>query len=180
MAGSQGTRGAVTAADPVVIRDYDPRWPQTFAALRQALAAVLGKTALTIEHVGSTAVPGLPAKPIIDMDVVVADSGSVTAAVKMLESSGYRFRGDLGVAGRYALRAPTEAVPHHLYLCPNDSAELRRHRRFRDLLRAHEPTARAYAALKRDAAQRHGNDRTAYTDAKSAFIAHVLSQAEET
>ena len=114
------------------------------------------------------------------MDVVVADSGSVTAAVKMLESSGYRFRGDLGVAGRYALRAPAEAVPHHLYLCPNDSAELRRHRRFRDLLRAHEPTARAYAALKRDAAQRHGNDRTAYTDAKSAFIAHVRSQAEET
>jgi GrpB-like predicted nucleotidyltransferase (UPF0157 family) len=106
--------------------------------------------ARSIEHIGSTAVPGLAAKPIIDIDVVVADEADVAEAIAMLAAAGYPHKGDAGVPGREAFDQP----PH---------------------LRANPGTAREYAALKRELAATHRDDRASYTEAKTAFIEAVLA-----
>jgi GrpB-like predicted nucleotidyltransferase (UPF0157 family) len=161
-------------ADPVVIAAYDPSWPATFQQLRDRLAAALGPLAVTIEHVGSTAVPGLAAKPIIDLDVVISDRADLTAVIQQLRLLGYQHEGDLGVAGREAFTTPDGAPPHHLYVCAVGTPALRRHLAFRDALRADPGLADTYGDLKRALAAQLGHDRIAYTEAKSAFIEQVL------
>jgi GrpB-like predicted nucleotidyltransferase (UPF0157 family) len=162
---------------PVHIVDYDPQWPAVFDHLRDQLHAALGSLALRIEHVGSTAVPGLAAKPIIDLDVVIRGRGDLPAVTGRLRPLGYQPEGNLGVPGREAFTTPPGAPPHHLYVCPADSGALARHLAFRDFLRTHPATACAYAELKRSLARRFCTDRTAYTEAKTAFIDQVLTSA---
>jgi len=164
---------------PVIVVDYDSAWPLQFQALRHRLAQGLAGSATAIEHVGSTAVSGLAAKPIIDIDVVVPAGASLAAVCAALEPLGYSHRGDLGVPGREAFDRPPGLPVHHLYVCAADSAELRRHLRFRDRLRAHPEEAQAYGALKRALAQRFRDDRAAYTDAKAPFVAEILARAGE-
>jgi GrpB-like predicted nucleotidyltransferase (UPF0157 family) len=160
---------------PLEIVSYDPRWPDTFAVLRDQLTDALGALALRIEHVGSTAVAGLPAKPIIDLDVVIATRADLPAVLARLHPLGYRHEGDLGVPGREAFTTPPGAPLHHLYVCAADNPQLADHMTFRDYLRAHPETARAYADLKKFLAHRFRTDRTAYTEGKSAFIEQVLT-----
>jgi GrpB-like predicted nucleotidyltransferase (UPF0157 family) len=162
-------------ADPIVVVAYDPGWPVRFARLRDTLAAALGRLAVRIEHVGSTAVPGLAAKPIIDLDVVIAARTDLPAIIERLRPVGYAHQGDLGVGGREAFVAPSGGPSHHLYVCAADSAALARHLILRDLLRADPEAAGAYADLKRTLAARHRHDRAAYTDAKTAFIEALLA-----
>jgi len=165
--------------DPVLIVGYDPRWPVGFLTLRGRLEPVLGELAVAIEHVGSTSVPGLPAKPIIDLDVVVRSPADVPLAIERLSSLGYVHVGDLGIAGREAFESPEGAPEHHLYLCSRDSRELHRHLAFRDYLRSHPKTAGEYAELKRSLAERFRDDREAYTEAKTRFIEQVLKDAQK-
>ncbi|MEK7477206.1 MAG: GrpB family protein [Candidatus Coatesbacteria bacterium] len=162
---------------PVTICDYDPSWPLTFEALRSRMTAGLGALAVRIEHVGSTSVPGLAAKPIIDLDVVVASRDDVPRTIEALDRLGYTHQGDLGIPGREAFNGPATVPGHHLYLCAADSAELRRHLAFRDYLRAHPEAAVGYARLKRELAQRHQGDRDAYTEGKTAFVQGILRTA---
>lgn len=161
----------------MIICEYDPAWPAVFAQLKSIIAAALGDVAMAIEHVGSTAVPGLAAKPIIDIDVAVADDAAVRRAIAGLAARGYVHEGNLGIPGREAFEAPADLPKHHLYVCRADNREYRRHIMFRDYLRAHPEAANEYAALKRRLAERHRNDRQAYTDAKGEFISHILSLA---
>jgi GrpB-like predicted nucleotidyltransferase (UPF0157 family) len=163
-------------AAPIVIVNHDPRWPAVFAQLRDHIANALGPLATRIGHVGSTAVPGLAAKPIIDLDVVIATRDDLPAVIERLHPLGYRHEGDLGVPGREAFTTPPAAPPHHLYVCAADSTALAQHLALRDLLRAHPDTARAYGELKRSLARRFRNDQTAYTQAKTAFIEQALTQ----
>jgi GrpB-like predicted nucleotidyltransferase (UPF0157 family) len=169
--------GTPAMAEPVIIVDYDPRWPQVFQDLRAPVVAALGDLVVTVEHVGSTAVPGLAAKPIIDMDVVVLSAREIPEAIARLAALGYVHRGDLGITGREAFTSPPEKPRHHLYLCASDSEELRRHRCFRDFLLRHPEEARAYAALKQAAALRFTDDRVAYNEAKTQFVEAVLQRA---
>jgi GrpB-like predicted nucleotidyltransferase (UPF0157 family) len=162
---------------PVFIVDYDPQWPDLFEELRAPVVAALGDLAVIVEHVGSTAVPGLAAKPIIDMDVVVPAVSDIPEAIRRLATLGYVHRGDLGIAGREAFISPAGTPRHHLYVCALDSEELRRHRLFRDYLLTLPDAARAYGALKKAAAQRFGEDRVAYTEAKTRFVEAVLQRA---
>ena len=161
------------ANNPVVIVDYNPLWPEQFETLRSHLANVLGRLALAIEHVGSTAVPGLAAKPIIDVDVLLKSADDLPRAIAALASIGYEHRGDLGVPGREAFRAPAAGPRHHLYVCPN-TAEYQRHMAFRNHLRSHPEDANAYANLKRALAIRFRNDREAYNNAKSDIVERIL------
>jgi GrpB-like predicted nucleotidyltransferase (UPF0157 family) len=163
--------------EPVVVVAYDPRWPAVFEHLRDRVAGVLGPLALRVEHVGSTSVPGLPAKPIIDLDVVIADRMDLPAAIEPLATLGYEHIGDLGIAGREAFTTPPGIPPHHLYVCAADNAELSRHLTFRDFLRGHPDTAREYGELKLSLAERYRDDRLGYTEAKSAFVEAVLVSA---
>ncbi|MBI4201880.1 MAG: GrpB family protein [Chloroflexi bacterium] len=172
---------------PVIIVSYDPAWPQQFDSLQKAISVPLGPQALAIEHVGSTAVPRLPAKPIIDMDVVIASRDLLPQASERLSTLGYAHQGDLGVPGREAFGRTDDCTPwdgsgrtwpeHHLYVCAHDSLELARHLAFRNYLRANPDAARAYAALKRHLAKRYGNDREAYTQGKTAFVLEALRKA---
>ena len=164
---------------PIVIEDFDPQWSVTFERIRLELAAALGNLALRIEHVGSTAVPGLPAKPIIDIDVVIDTESDLPAAADRLAQIGYTYQGDQGIPRRYAFRARDPQPAHHLYVCAKDSPELHRHLAFRDYLRSHPTTAHAYGALKRQIQAEVAGDRLAYTERKSAFIEAILQEAHK-
>jgi GrpB-like predicted nucleotidyltransferase (UPF0157 family) len=165
--------------NPVVIVDYDPSWPATFQQFRHRLTATLGQLAVAIEHVGSTAVPGLAAKPIIDLDVVIADRADLPAVIERLRPLGHLHEDDLGVAGREAFTPLAGAPTHHLYVCATGTPALDRHLAFRDALRADPGAADAYGDLKRTLAGQLGDDRAGYTEAKSAFIEQVLAAVPE-
>lgn len=154
---------------PILIVPYDPEWPRTFRWLRDRIVAAAGDLALGIEHIGSTSVPDLPAKPIVDLVVVVA-SENVPVAIERLVSIGYEHRGSLGVEGRDAFGAVAGDPPHHLYLSPTDSEELRAQLAFRDRLRTDVDLAARYADLKQQLAEQFRNDRMGYTDAKTTFV----------
>lgn len=162
---------------PVVIVDYDPAWPEAFARLRDRAAAALGPVARRIEHVGSTSVPGLAAKPVIDLTVVVAAPGDVPEAIRRLAGIGYQHQGDQGIPGREAFSSPPGPPVHHLYVCAEGNRELRRHLLFRDYLRVHPETARQYGDLKRALAERYRTDRDGYSQAKTDFVEGVLREA---
>jgi GrpB-like predicted nucleotidyltransferase (UPF0157 family) len=161
--------------DPLVVCDYDVTWPNRFAKLAARAQTALGDIALSIEHVGSTAaVPGLAAKSIIDLDIVVPAQSDVLEAVYRLGAFGYVHEGNLGIHGREAFRCPPGEERHHLYVLVRGSAELSRHIAFRDALRADSTLRDGYAELKRFLAAKYPHDRVAYNQAKSAFIESVL------
>jgi GrpB-like predicted nucleotidyltransferase (UPF0157 family) len=172
---------------PVIVVDYDPAWPGQFEELRQALAGGLGDVAQRIEHVGSTSVPGLTAKPILDIDIVIESRAILPAAIERLAMLGYEHQGDLDVDGREAFRsrgAPTVHPPrtwpaHHLYVCARDNRELRRHLTFRDWLRSHDEDATSYGRLKRELARRFPNDMDEYCEAKTDFVEGILARAHK-
>jgi GrpB-like predicted nucleotidyltransferase (UPF0157 family) len=161
-------------AEPVVVVPYDPAWPAAFELLRDLVAPVLGELAAGIEHVGSTAVPGLDAKPIIDIDVVIRHAEDLDEVVRRLTSLGYAHLGDLGIVGRDAFRAAPDLPRHHLYVCAAGSAPLQAHLTLRDALRADPQLAAAYAALKHENAERYRDDRDSYAESKTPFITSVL------
>lgn len=162
----------------VEIAEYDRAWPERFRALADRAAAALGGLVLAVEHVGSTSVPGIAAKPVIDLDVVVRPE-DVEEAIQRLATLGYVHRGELGVPGRHAFRAPPGEAKHHLYLCAAGSAGLIDHLRFRDHLRAHPHAAAEYAVLKRRLAEQHRDDPEAYQRDKSAFIDALTRRAAQ-
>jgi GrpB-like predicted nucleotidyltransferase (UPF0157 family) len=160
-----------------MIEEYDPQWPLRFEELRARILAALGGLASAIEHVGSTAVPGLAAKPIVDMDVLLKSSSDFPDAVSRLSALGYCHQGDLGITGREAFRAPLADFAHHLYVCLPEFPQYRRHIAFRDHLRNHPQDAMAYAALKRQLAARFSLDREAYVLGKTQFVSAILERA---
>jgi GrpB-like predicted nucleotidyltransferase (UPF0157 family) len=164
-------------ANPVIVLDYDSNWPALFQPLRRRIADALGDMAAAIEHVGSTAVPDLPAKPIIDIDVLLKSEPMLPTAVERLATLGYVHRGNLGIPEREAFFAPVNDPPHHLYVCPPCSAEFRRHIAFRDYLRAHPKDAKIYGDMKIALAERFREDRSAYNTAKTEFVSELTSRA---
>lgn len=166
--------------EPVEIVDYDPRWPARFAELAARIhAAFRDGPLLVVEHVGSTSVVGLAAKPVIDIDVVIPSRDALPDAVARLALLGYVHQGSLGIPGREAFRSPPGGPRHHLYVCACDCPEYARHIAFREFLRGHTDEAQEYAALKRALAARFRGDRTAYSEGKTAFVQSALARAWE-
>lgn len=163
---------------PLIIADYDPAWPQQFETLRSRIAPALGSLAKAIEHVGSTSVPGLAAKPVIDLDVLLRSRGDLRDAIAALAALGYKHRGDLGVPDREAFQSPPGDIQHHLYVCPPDSKEYARHLAFRDSMRSHPEQGRDYALLKRKLVVEFAFDREGYNRAKTSFVEEVLLRVE--
>lgn len=158
----------------ITVVDYDPAWPTAFERLRARIWPAVADLATAIEHVGSTSVPGLAAKPVIDLDVVLRSGDHVPEAVARLAALGYGHRGDLGIAGREAFEPPPGAPEHHLYVCPPDSPALANHLALRDRLRGHPDLAAAYGALKQRLARAFAQDIDGYVDGKTGFILDVL------
>lgn len=132
--------------------------------------------AIGLEHVGSTAVPGLAAKPVIDMDIIIPSRDVWPTIVRRLAGLGYEHRGEVGIADRDAFRAPGDQPSHHLYVCSSGSAALRNHIAFRDHLRGHPGDAAAYADLKLELADRFSDDRERYVEGKTAFVLSILAR----
>ena len=165
----------------IVVVEYDPSWPARYererASIVEALDDVMEGIA-AIEHVGSTAVPGLAAKPIIDIIVGVRELPVVERCVQPLESLGYEYRGELfpGIPGRYYFPKGNPRS-HQLHMVEHRSEFWQRHILFRDLLRERPAVAREYEALKRELAVQYRTDRLAYTEAKTPFIESALARA---
>jgi GrpB-like predicted nucleotidyltransferase (UPF0157 family)/chloramphenicol 3-O-phosphotransferase len=165
------------AAGPIVVVDYDDRWPMVFESIADPVHTAVADLGARVEHVGSTAVPGLAAKPVVDIDVVVTSPTDTPEAIERLRKLGYVHQGDKGIRGREAFLWPPGAPPHHLYVVADGSPPHADHIRFRDQLRLHPELAREYGELKRRLAERYGDDRLGYTEAKGDFVARVLGAA---
>ena len=163
-------------AGTVMLIPHTEEWHRLFDEEQRRLGDAIGTVALAIEHMGSTAVRGLAAKPIIDIAVAVRDIDDVALCVRPLQSIGYIYRGELGIPGRHFFCAG-EPRTHHLHMSELTSEHWWRHLLFRDCLRDHPETRGEYEELKMSLADRYGNDREAYTEGKSAFIQSLLVAA---
>lgn len=167
----------------IIIVPYDEQWESEFLLLKRVLTDSLGELILRIEHVGSTSIKGMGAKPILDIDVVINDEFIFSEVVGKLYEIGYIHRGDLGIKGREAFACKDSNVPwgesirqwmeHHLYVCTKDNEELHRHLKFRNYLRGHLEVANEYEQLKIHLAK-NAKSRLEYTEAKSEFINKIL------
>ena len=162
----------------VVVLPYDEQWKQDFLNIKAELTGALGQLALRIEHVGSTSVQGLSAKPIIDIDVVIKDYTLLGEVVCALEKIGYRHEGNLGIVGREAFKydGKEHLRKHHLYVCPEDSPELKRHITFREYLQTHPDAMREYSRIKEEGAKLYPYDIEGYIEHKSTFIEKIYAE----
>ena len=163
-------------AAPIDLAEYDPEWPLLFEREAERICAALGERALRVEHVGSTSVPGLAAKPLIDMVLVVSDSADEEAYVPPLEATGYVLR----------IREP-DWFEHRLFKGPDTNVnvhtfsagceEVERMLAFRDWLRAHDDDRELYESAKRELAAREWKYVQNYADAKSAVVNEIVTRA---
>lgn len=158
----------------VIVEKHNPAWKDEFGKIQSEILEAAGDLIVRIEHVGSTSVEGLSAKPCIDLDVVIEDDSLLGLMIERLASIGYIHEGNLGIPGREAFRYSNKPhlMAHHLYVCPKDSAELHRHVVFRDFLRLHPEEARRYGTIKEQAAQ-------LFPDDIEKFIAYKTPCIEE-
>jgi GrpB-like predicted nucleotidyltransferase (UPF0157 family) len=157
---------------PILIVDYDPAWPARFELERDRIRRALGASALRIEHIGSTAVPGLAAKPIVDLVVGVADPEDINIG-RALESVGYVVR--VREPGHRMFRTPERDVQVHVW--PDSDPEIERHLCFRDRLREDSEDRAAYERLKRELAAREWEDTNEYAQAKGELVDAIVARA---
>ncbi|MFC1887559.1 GrpB family protein [Candidatus Cloacimonadota bacterium] len=172
----------------IEVIDYDSNWIVQFQKLKKKFINHLSPFILSIEHVGSTSVPGLSAKSVLDIDIIIEDNAETERKViKKLAEIGYRYLGDLGISGREAFTRRDDYTPkdgsgrtwqkHNLYLCRLDSLGLRNHLAFRNFLRENPDQSRVYGELKKNLANKFSHDIDAYIDGKTDFIVNILKLA---
>lgn len=166
------------ASEPIELEAWDPRWLDAFQRMRKRLADALGETALRIEHVGSTSIPGLPAKPVVDIQVSVPDVDDDEAFRAPIEAQGFKLR-FIEPGHRYFRPPPGVPREYQVHVCQVGSDWERVHLLFRDYLRAHPEVAVEYGRMKLRLAHQHTQARIAYNDEKGPFIDAVVVVAEE-
>lgn len=169
-----------------LIQPYNPRWAEEFLLLKNVLSNELREFSFTIEHVGSTSIPGLIAKPVLDVDIIIIDKSQLQGIILQLTKLGYINKGDQGIAGRFAFRQSNNKIPitptgkewiqHHLYLCFSDSLALKNHLLFRDALLGNQELVTNYSNLKKKLAGEPGMTREKYSVKKTSFILSVLEE----
>ena len=169
------------STEPVTVEKYNPEWNSWFETLCSFFEPKLDQFVLRIEHVGSTAIPGLIAKPIIDLDIVVRMS-DFNEVKSRLEAIGYVHQGDLGIPEREAfalrdLELKNQLPPQHLYVCDLHSVEQHRHIAFREYLREHPEDVRNYSEIKVNLVKEHSGDRELYIQGKDHLVQEILERA---
>ncbi len=160
-----------------MIVEYDTRWPLHFEEERKKILQSIGPFVLAVEHIGSTSIPNLAAKPLIDILIVVPKLSVVEKGVRPLEALGYEYKGEFGIPGRHFFRKPlTRPRKYHIHMVELGSEEEWKHLAFRDYLRVHPEDAAQYAALKRGLANTFKADVDSYTEGKTPFIAGILQK----
>lgn len=162
----------------VTVLSYQTSWRTDFEKIAEELRSELGDQIIGIEHVGSTSVTGLSAKPIIDIDIVIQSEDDFEGVKATLAVLGYQHEGDLGISGREAFRYTDKPYlqKHHLYVCSQDSKELHRHLAFRDYLRTHPEAVDEYSYVKEQGAARYPNDIEKYMTYKSTIIEELYQR----
>ena len=166
-----------------LVEQYNPEWPKQFEEIRNFLGEEIAKSCVRIEHVGSTSIPGMTAKPIIDL-VLVIDKGKFEGIKTLLEERGYLHEGDKGIKEREAFRLkdsinPGDLTTHHLYVCDKNNEALKNHIAFREFLKTHKEYADKLAVLKWELAEKYDNDRQLYMDGKAALCEEITEKAIE-
>ena len=161
----------------VEVVPYDEKWKDDFAAIKAEIVSAIGDLIIGVEHVGSTSVQGLWAKPCIDIDVVISDYSVFDRVADGLKTIGYIHEGDLGIKDREAFAYSDKAHlrQHHLYVCPRESQELRRHITFRDYLTQNPEAVRKYGEVKREAARLYPYDIDGYIKYKTPCIEQLYA-----
>ena len=162
----------------VIVLPYDEAWKSDFEKIKNELENAIGDCIIGIEHVGSTSVEGLSAKPCIDIDVIIKDYSIFETVVNRLNAIGYIHEGNLGIPNREAFKYSEKPhlQKHHLYVCPQDSEELRRHITFRDFLRSNADAVKKYSEVKETAAKLFPYDIDKYINYKSPCIEELYRQ----
>lgn len=171
----------------IQIVDYNPEWKIQFRDLEHVFLDVLQDLIITVEHVGSTSVPGLKAKPILDIDIIIPENLLTWSSVKAhLEQLGYHHVGDYGIAGREVFKSATDQVPkdgskrtwpkHHLYVCPANIYALKNHLTLRNYLRNNPQAVQEYGRIKTRLAKQFPHDIDAYIHGKTDFITRILEK----
>jgi len=171
----------------ILIEDYSPSWAVTFQQLKSIYELHLSDLVIDIQHIGSTAVYGLAAKPVIDIDLIIADRNLLNAVIEKLSLLGYDHQGNLGITDRDAFTRRTDNTPldgslqtwqkHNLYVCPADSISLKNHLALRDFLRNNAEIAREYSDLKKRLALENPYNMDLYVERKTPFIIAILKSA---
>ena len=161
----------------VIVLPYDKAWKSAFEAIKQEIESAIGDLIIGIEHVGSTSVEGMSAKPCIDIDVIIKDYSVFDKVIGKLESIGYTHEGDLGIKDREAFKYTNKPhlMEHHLYVCPQFSEELHRHITFRNFLRDNTDAVKKYSQVKETAAKLFPNDIDKYIEYKSPCIEELYA-----
>ena len=161
----------------VLVLPYDKEWKREFEKIKREIEAATDDLILGIEHVGSTSVEGMSAKPCIDLDVIIEDYAVFSEVKERLTEIGYIHEGDLGIKDREAFKYTDKPhlMAHHLYVCPRYSAELHRHIVFRDFLRSNADAVKKYSTAKEEAAKLFPLDIDKYIEYKSPCIKELYS-----
>lgn len=164
----------------VVVLPYENSWKSAFEDIKKEIESALGEFIIGIEHVGSTSVEGMSAKPCIDIDVIIKDYSMFDDVVRRLAAIGYTHEGNLGIKDREAFKYTDKPhfMTHHLYVCPQDSEELRRHITFRNFLRSNAEAVKKYSSVKERAAALFPNDIDKYIEYKSPCIEELYIQCK--
>ena len=162
----------------VTVVNYDPEWPSNYAREQGCIAEILKDNCISIYHIGSTSVPGLPAKPVIDIMAVVRSLEEVDRAAEKFSAIGYESLGEFGIAGRRYLRKGGDERTHQIHVFQADDwNNIGRHLAFRDYMRAHEKERDEYAKIKKDLAQEFPYDIDGYCDGKESFVREMEERA---
>lgn len=164
------------AREEIVLVPHDPRWLSAAAAECERIARACGPAVKGVEHIGSTSVPGLIAKPVLDLMPLIDNFEDGYSCVTPMRALGYWYAGDFGIPGRH-LFVKGSPRTHHAHMLLRTSKEARRHLAVRDTLRARPEMAARYAALKEQLAARFGDDRESYANAKAAFMREIFDLA---
>jgi GrpB-like predicted nucleotidyltransferase (UPF0157 family) len=164
-----------------LVEKYNPEWPEWFEEIKVFLGEKITGSCLRIEHVGSTSIPGMTAKPIIDL-ILVIKSGELEKMIDLLAERGYYHNGNQGIEEREVFKMEDgelkDSLPrHHLYVCPEHAHELRKHTAFRDFLKQNSEYAEKLSTLKWSLAEKFDNDVYAYMDGKDALVKEITEKA---
>ena len=161
----------------VVVEKWNPKWKDEFERIVDSLGEDIIYNSVKIEHVGSTSVEGLSAKPIIDLDIVI-ENDKFEIIKRLLNDKGYKHEGDLGIEGReaFSYSGKEELMTHHLYVCLKDSKELFKHITFRDFLKSNPTLASEYSKVKEQAAVLYPDDIDKYMEFKSEIIEKIYKR----
>ena len=161
----------------VILKDYNKEWSKLFDKEAKLISSIISNYLVNIQHIGSTAIPGIVAKPIIDIAIGIDDLSNIKQIITLLEEGGYEYRGEQGIPDRHLfVKGNEECRTHHIHVMVNTSYEWKKHILFRDYLKSNPKVAKQYSELKKRLAAKFEFDREKYTNGKEEFILGILEK----